>query len=265
MDPRVGIGRKCSGRLWRARPNPACGVEIRQYPGLSSLLSSEDHSRRRPMDRRFVLASLATAIAAPALAQTGGSPPARQPGGAGRAGDVPAASGSGANRPDRQEMTQADRQHMQQTLQLGMVALETSRIAQQKAQNPDLKRFATFEVQEQTTLSEVLHSMMEPATTSATGSAAQPGAASGSGAPALEMDAQSREMIQRLQNTQAGEAFDRQYLQGQMEGHSALLQVQTQYLQGNPPNREHANVAKLARSQIIEHVALLEDIQTRMR
>jgi predicted outer membrane protein len=217
------------------------------------------------MDRRFVLASLAVTITVPALAQISGSPPARQPGGAGGAADVPAASGSGANHPDGQRMTQADRQHMQQTMQLGMVALETSRIAQQKAQNPDLKRFATFEVQEQTTLSEVLHSMMEPATTSATRSAAQPGSTSGSSVPPLEMDAQSREMIQRLQNTQAGEAFDRQYLQGQMEGHSALLQVQTQYLQSNPPNREHVNVAKLARSQIIEHVALLEDIQTRMR
>ncbi|MFC5482748.1 DUF4142 domain-containing protein [Microvirga aerilata] len=165
-------------------------------------------------------------------------------------------------------MTQADMQHMQQTMQLGMVALETSRIAQQKAQNADLKRFATFEVQEQTTLAEVLHSMMDPATTSATGAAAQssqPGAASGANAPAMQMDAQSREMIQRLQNTQAGEAFDRQYLQGQMEGHSALLQVQSQYLQSNPQNREHMNVAKIARAVITEHVALLEDIQTKMK
>ena len=145
-------------------------------------------------------------------------------------------------------------------MQLGMVALETSRIAQQKAQNADLKRFATFEVQEQTTLSEVLHSMMEPAATAATG-----GAASGTSAPAMQMDAQSREMIQRLQNTQPGEAFDRQYLQGQMEGHSALLQVQTQYLQSNPQNREHVNVAKMARGVITEHIALLEEIQTKMK
>jgi predicted outer membrane protein len=158
-----------------------------------------------------------------------------------------------------QPMTQADMQHMQQTMQLGMVALETSRIAQQKAQNADLKRFATFEVQEQTTLSEVLHSMMEPAATSATG------AASGTSAPAMQMDAQGREMIQRLQNTQAGEAFDRQYLQGQMEGHSGLLQVQTQYLQSNPQNREHVNVAKMARGMITEHIALLEEIQTKMK
>jgi putative membrane protein len=207
------------------------------------------------MDRRIVLAGLAAAITAPALAQTSGSPSPRQPGTA--AGSTGGASG--ASRMGGQQMTQADMQHMQQTMQLGMVALETSRIAQQKAQNADLKRFATFEVQEQTTLSEVLHSMMEPTATSATG------AASGTSAPAMQMDAQSREMIQRLQNTQAGEAFDRQYLQGQMEGHSGLLQVQTQYLQSNPQNREHVNVAKMARGMITEHIALLEEIQTKMK
>jgi uncharacterized protein (DUF305 family) len=207
------------------------------------------------MDRRIVLAGLAAAITAPALAQTSGSPSTRQPGAAtGSAGGA-----SGASRMGGQQMTQADMQHLQQTMQLGMVALETSRIAQQKAQNADLKRFATFEVQEQTTLSEVLHSMMEPAATSATG------AASGTSAPAMQMDAQSREMIQRLQNTQPGEAFDRQYLQGQMEGHSALLQVQTQYLQSNPQSREHVNVARLARGVITEHIALLEEIQTKMK
>jgi putative membrane protein len=207
------------------------------------------------MDRRILLAGLAAAITAPALAQTSGSPSTRQPGAA--AGSTGGASG--ASRMGGQQMTQADMQHMQQTMQLGMVALETSRIAQQKAQNADLKRFATFEVQEQTTLSEVLHSMMEPTATSATG------AASGTSAPAMQMDAQSREMIQRLQNTQAGEAFDRQYLQGQMEGHSGLLQVQTQYLQSNPQNREHVNVAKMARGMITEHIALLEEIQTKMK
>jgi predicted outer membrane protein len=158
-------------------------------------------------------------------------------------------------------------QHMQQTMQLGLVALEASRMAQQKAQDADLKRFATFEVQEQATLSEVLRSMMEPAATAATGPSPQPGQASAAPADAqpMQLDARSREMIQRLQNARAGEAFDREYLQGQMEGHSALLQVQTQYLQSNPHNREQTNVAKLARTVIVEHVTLLEDIQSRMK
>jgi putative membrane protein len=218
------------------------------------------------MDRRVVLTGLTAALAAPALAQTSGSPSStRQPGAA--AGGT-AGAGSAASRMGAQQMTQGDMQHMQQTMRIGMVALETSRVAQQKAQNADLKRFAVFEIQEQTTLSEVMRSMMEPATTSATGSATQAGqtsAASAGSTPSMQMDAQSMEMIQRLQNTQPGEAFDRQYLQGQMEGHSALLQVQTQYLQSNPQNREHMNVAKMARAVITEHIALLEDIQAKMK
>jgi predicted outer membrane protein len=195
------------------------------------------------MDRRVILAGLAAALATPAFAQTSGSPAA--------------GSAAGAGRMSGQQMSQADMQHMQETMRLGMMALETSRIAQQKAQNADLKQFATFEVQEQTTMSEILKSMMEPATTAATGAAAS--------APPAQMDAKGREMIQKLQSAQAGQAFDREYLQGQMEGHSALLQVQTQYLQSNPQNREHANVAKLARGMITEHIALLEDIQSKLK
>jgi len=140
---------------------------------------------------------------------------------------------------------------MRQTMQLGLIALEASRIAQQKVQDLDLKRFAIFEMQEQITMSEVLRSMMEPAATAE----ARP----------AQLDARGREMIQRLQDARAGEAFDREYLQGQMEGHSALLQLQTQYLQGNPQDREQANVAKLARTLIVEHVTLLEEIQSRMK
>jgi putative membrane protein len=210
------------------------------------------------MDRRVVLTGLAAAAAAPARAQTGA------PGGtAAGAGGAEA----GGSRTGGAQRASADMQHMQQTMQLGLAALEASRMAQQKAQDADLKRFATFEVQEQATLSEVLRSMMEPAVTAATGPSPQPGQASAAPADAqpMQLDARSREMIQRLQNARAGEAFDREYLQGQMEGHSALLQVQTQYLQSNPHNREQTNVAKLARTVIVEHVTLLEDIQSRMK
>jgi len=199
------------------------------------------------MDRRVVITGLAASIfAIPALAQT--TAPARQPGAAGNSASGSTGASMGGS------MSQADMQHMQQTMQLGMVALETSRIAQQKAQNADLKQFANFEVQEQTTISEVLHSMMDPSATAAT--SAPPGA--------MPVPADAREMVQKLQNAQAGAEFDRQYLQGQVEGHRKLLQVQEQYLSANPQNREHMNVAKLARTQIREHIALLETLQQKM-
>ena len=198
------------------------------------------------MNRRALLGGFAVAlVVAPALAQTSGSSPA-------------APSGSSGTMP----MNQADMQHMQQTMQLGMVALESSRIAMNKVRNEDLKRFANFEVQEQTTLSEVLQSMMEPATTAATGTA---GGQSNMSMPPMQMDASARDMMQKMQNQQAGAEFDKMYLQAQLQGHRDLLQVQERYLQSNPQNREHTNVAKMARGHIREHIAMLEEMQKTLR
>ena len=133
------------------------------------------------------------------------------------------------------------------------MALETSRIALEKAQNQDLKRFAKFETDEQTTLGEVLKAMIDPAATTATAATA-----------GNQMDPKAREMVQKLSQA-SGTAFDREYLTGQMQGHQELLRVQESYLASNPQNREHVGVAKLARGMIREHIALLEDIQTKLR
>lgn len=225
------------------------------------------------MDRRLLLAGLAAiAAAAPALAQQSNPNSAMPTGQTGTSGTAGMRAGAG-------QLGQAEMQHIQQTLQLGTMALETSRIALQKARNENLKQFAQFETEEQMTLSQVLHSMMDPTATAATGSTMQgqssqtgssasstPMAAANSAgrAPDSMMDAQGREMIQKLQQA-SGAEFDREYLQGQLQGHRTLLQVQEQYLSSNPQNMNHANVVKLARGQIREHIALLENMQKTMR
>ena len=134
-----------------------------------------------------------------------------------------------------------------------------------KVRNDNLKRFANFEVQEQTTLSEVLQSMMEPAATASTGSAGNQASPSNMNVPPMQMDASARDMMQKMQNQQAGAEFDKMYLQAQLQGHRDLLQVQERYLQSNPQNREHMNVAKMARGHIREHIAMLEEMQQTMR
>jgi putative membrane protein len=203
------------------------------------------------MDRRALLGGLAAAlVVVPALAQTSGSSSTMP---SGSSGSMPMGRAGG-------QISQADMQHMQQTMQLGMVALESSRMAMNKLRNDDLKRFANFEVQEQTTLSEVLRSMIDPGATAATGSAG-----SQSGPSAMQMDAGARDMMQKMQNQQAGAEFDKMYLEAQLQGHRDLLQVQERYLQSNPQNREHMNVAKMARGHINEHIALLEEMQKTMR
>jgi putative membrane protein len=206
------------------------------------------------MERRIVLAGLAAVFAAPALAQQSSGSSAPMSSGT-------AAGQTGAMRTGPMgQMGQAEMQHMQQTMQLGQMALETSRLAQQKAKNENLKQFAQFEVEEQTTLAQILQSMMEPQTTSGTGQSAQQGATPAN----MQMDAKGREMVQKLQQA-SGDAFDKEYLTGQIQGHRDLLQVQERYLQANSQNREHMAVARLARGRIQEHIALLEDMQKTMR
>jgi putative membrane protein len=207
------------------------------------------------MHRRLVLTGLAAAVTTPAFAQTQQPAPIQatpQP-----AGGQPGAAAGGVYGGAGQ-MGQAEVQHLQQTLATGTVALQTSEIALQKAQNPRVKQFAQFERDEQTTIAEVLRSMQEPAAT-ASGGAAKPAAT------APEIPADKAKMMEELQKAKAGAEFDRLYIQGQVQGHQELLQIQERYLQSNSRNREHVNVAKLARGHIKEHIAHLQDIQKELR
>jgi putative membrane protein len=207
------------------------------------------------MHRRIVLTGLAAAAASPALAQTQQPAPIQVAPQA--AGSQPGSAAGGTYQGAAGQMGQAEVQHMQQTLAAGTVALQTSEIALQKAQHPNVKQFAQFEREEQTTLAEILRSMQEPAATASGGSA-------GAGT-APEIPADKASMMQQLQQAQAGAEFDRMYIQGQIQGHQELLQIQERYLQSNSRNREHVNVAKLARGRIQEHIVELQGIQQALR
>ena len=190
------------------------------------------------MDRRHLLAGLAAAAAAaPALAQTQTAPIPVSP------SPAPTAGASGAG----QGLGQAEQQWLQQTMMAGAVALQTSQIALEKSEDDDVKQFAKFEVDEQKGLAEVLQSMMEPSATASTTP------------PTPQLQGKHAEMVQKLQQAKGGDAFDREYIKGQAEGHRELLQIQQSFIQSNPRNREALNVAKLARGRIQEHLELLQD------
>ncbi len=206
------------------------------------------------MHRRVVLTALAAAAATPVLAQT--QQPAPIPVTPQATGNQSGAAAGGTYGAAGQ-MGQGEVQHMQQTLAAGTVALQTSEIALQKAQNPKVKQFAGFEREEQTTIAEILRSMQEPAATASGGAA---GAAT-----APEIPADKANMMQQLQQAKAGAEFDRMYIQGQIQGHQELLRIQERYLQANSRSREHVNIAKLARGRIQEHITELQDIQKELR
>ena len=206
------------------------------------------------MHRRVVLTGLAAAAATPAFAQTQQPSPipvTPQP-----AQNQPGAAAGGVF-PGGQ-LGQPDVQHIQQTLAGGTVALQTSEIALQKAQNPKVKEFAQFERDEQTTIAEVLRSLQEPAATAS-------GGAARAAATAPELPPDKAKMMEQLQQAKAGAEFDRLYVQGQLQGHQELLQIQERYIQSNSKNRELTNTAKLARGHIKEHIARLQDIQKELR
>ncbi|MFL5054370.1 MAG: hypothetical protein ACJ8DE_03875, partial [Microvirga sp.] len=117
------------------------------------------------MDRRHLLAGLAgLPFATAAFAQTAQpQSPAAQTGGA--AGGVYGTAGVTNANSGAPGLGQAEQQWLQQTMMVGSVALQTSEIALQKAQDEDVKQFAKFEADEQKGLAEVLRSMLEPAGT----------------------------------------------------------------------------------------------------
>jgi hypothetical protein len=59
----------------------------------------------------------------------------------------------------------------------------------------------------------------------------------------------------------AGPGFDRAYVDLQIRGHQELLAIQERHLAAHPGHRPTATIARLARGQIREHLALLEDIR----
>ncbi|WP_315763205.1 DUF4142 domain-containing protein [Sphingomonas sp. Y38-1Y] len=132
-----------------------------------------------------------------------------------------------------------EREHAMETLRIGSLALQSSELAQRKANGP-VRDFATFEVAEQTTIAQILRE--------ATGMAPPP------------PDAEARAIMARL-NAATGRAFETAYIAAQTDGHRKLLQVQERYLaSGRNPDMRH--VAMLAKGQITEHLKHLENLHS---
>jgi putative membrane protein len=230
------------------------------------------------MDRRIVLAGLAASFAAAsALAQQGGLP------------STPRPRSATAQGPES-HFVEAELRHIQETMALGAVTLETSRLALEKSQDEKVKEFARFEIAEQQMLTEVLRSLIDqskpvadlvvgstgtaaaaggstPGTTSSGNSVASPGSTSAVAVPASgansdkAMDTKGHEAVDNLRRAQSGRGFDRDYLTVQLQGHRDLLRTQEHYLQGSPGTRELLNIVKVVRGQIREHIAVLEELQ----
>jgi putative membrane protein len=139
----------------------------------------------------------------------------------------------------KEGMSEAEETHAMQTLAVGMVALETAKIAEDKAQNAWVKKFAKYEVAEQTTIAEILRSM--------------------GARPAKLTDKQS-EIIAKAKEAKAGPTFDEEFLANQSDGHKELLKIQETYIDRGK-DEAAISLSKLARAQINEHIDLIETIR----
>jgi putative membrane protein len=128
-------------------------------------------------------------------------------------------------------MGEAERRHAMDTLRVGAIALESSRMAQRMARGPRVREFADLEVEEQTTVAEIIREM--------------------SGMTPPPLDPMGRRMLDRLNDARRG--FDPAYLMAQMEGHQQLLDIQERYLRDGR-NMHHRHIAMLASGRIREHL-----------
>ncbi|WP_376095311.1 DUF4142 domain-containing protein [Roseomonas sp. CCTCC AB2023176] len=124
------------------------------------------------------------------------------------------------------------------THEAGTFSLMTARIGAEKARHPDAKRFAQFEVIEQEGIAESMrlagHQMQQP-----------------------NFSGEKREMMNRLQQAQAGDEFDRMFLQGQHDGHQELLNLTSAMMAAQNAPAPDKIIATLANGQIREHLILI--------
>jgi predicted outer membrane protein len=126
-------------------------------------------------------------------------------------------------------------------------------MAKSKVTHPLLKQFVDFEIAEQETVAGILKAMQTNAAPKGTVQAP-------TDAELMQnLDDAGKASVEKLRAGRPGTQFDRDYIRYQVEGHRQLLDIQEVYLK-SPDNLDEANVAKLARGMIKEHLTLLADM-----
>jgi putative membrane protein len=124
-------------------------------------------------------------------------------------------------------------------------ALTTAQLAERKAENGAVRLFGRLEAEEQTAFTTARET-------------------AGLRVPTIElMSEQQRRMMLELRDME-GSRFDRMFLQGQVAGHQALLELHEAAMR-SPTSREEGMLATVAIPAIRTHQAMLDGIQRSMR
>jgi putative membrane protein len=113
---------------------------------------------------------------------------------------------------------------------LGTASLQTSQLALTKATNPQVKLFAKFEAAEQQTIGTILKDM---------------------GTPDVAADTEGKVLFTKLQGL-SGSAFDKAFMEGQVQTHQKLHQAVTAY-KNSSKDKQVKHLTSLALATIEEH------------
>lgn len=119
------------------------------------------------------------------------------------------------------------------------LSLVTSQIASQKATNKNAKEFAGFELGEAIAVTGVLKDL---------------------GTPVPPMDAKAKATLAKIKSTPAGPAFDKLYIQAQLENHEFLRDLAQNYISkgklAGAGENQGRHLATLSLAVFKEHVAI---------
>ena len=128
------------------------------------------------------------------------------------------------------------------------LSLVTSQIAVEKATNKYVKEFASFELTEAIGVTGILKEL---------NTAVPP------------MDAKAKATLNKIKTTAKGTAFDKAYIQAQIENHEFLRDLATNYISNakgktSPAESHTRHLATLALATFKEHVAITKQILTEL-
>lgn len=129
-----------------------------------------------------------------------------------------------------------------EALSTGILALVTSQLAVNKAQNELLKNFAGFEVAEQRSVVQAMQLAGMPVPSQ------------------LRVEGEDARVMQQLEAA-SGAEFDRLYLQAQIAGHQELLRLHNAMKAGG--SREQKIISTLAAVTAEQHLRILQAMRNR--
>lgn len=150
--------------------------------------------------------------------------------------------------PNSTKLSKADENLMMQVAMGGMMQLETSRVAVQKATSPEVREMAQAEVDEQTGLSAKLQEIAS---------------AKGVTLPTTP-DAKTQEMVSKMQGM-SGADFDRHYIKEHaVKGHELLDKTMSK-VESKGQDENLMAVAKAAHPLVKTHLKVARELDTKLR